>query len=107
MLFLFFYLQFSLLYITCSVNSKFLAYPLQFIIVHVLWQILFSMILRQPEEDNLERFYETFHGANISIQVTIFLGKNLLICLCVERTIGLAIIFLPSNALFYFIFTFD
>jgi len=65
-----------LLYITYSVNSKFLAYPLQFIIVHVLWQILFSMILRQPGEDNLERFYETFHGVNISIQVTIFLEKK-------------------------------
>ncbi|KAF5469168.1 hypothetical protein F2P56_013262 [Juglans regia] len=31
-------------------------------------EIPFSMILRQPGEDNLERFYETFHGANISIQ---------------------------------------
>jgi hypothetical protein len=88
-------LQFSFLYITCSVDSKFLAYPLQFIIVHVLWQILFSMILRQPGEDNLERFYETFHGANISVQVTIFLEKNLLICLCVERTIGIGSHFPP------------
>ncbi|XP_059455669.1 uncharacterized protein LOC132185882 isoform X3 [Corylus avellana] len=34
-------------------------------------EILFSMILRQPGEDNLERFYETFHGANISIQYLI------------------------------------
>ncbi|GLT69799.1 hypothetical protein SLA2020_419210 [Shorea laevis] len=34
-------------------------------------EILFSMILRQPEEDNVERFYETFHGANISIQYLI------------------------------------
>ncbi|XP_059455667.1 uncharacterized protein LOC132185882 isoform X1 [Corylus avellana] len=54
-----------------------------------LVQILFSMILRQPGEDNLERFYETFHGANISIQVTICLEKNLLICLCVQRTIDI------------------
>ncbi|XP_062157588.1 uncharacterized protein LOC133865238 isoform X2 [Alnus glutinosa] len=34
-------------------------------------EILFSMILRQPGEDNLERFYETFHGVNISIQYLI------------------------------------
>ncbi|KAG4958593.1 hypothetical protein JHK87_035226 [Glycine soja] len=32
-----------------------------------LWQIPFSVNLRQRDE-NLERFYETFHGANISIQ---------------------------------------
>ncbi|KAK7825646.1 down syndrome critical region protein 3 [Quercus suber] len=31
-------------------------------------QIPFSMFLRQPGKDNLERFYETFHGANISAQ---------------------------------------
>ncbi|KAK9278202.1 hypothetical protein L1049_027763 [Liquidambar formosana] len=31
-------------------------------------EIPFSIILRKPGEDNLERFYETFHGANISIQ---------------------------------------
>ncbi|KAE8124799.1 hypothetical protein FH972_019651 [Carpinus fangiana] len=34
-------------------------------------EMLFSMILRQPGEDNLERFYETFHGANISVQYLI------------------------------------
>ncbi|KAI4326282.1 hypothetical protein MLD38_031611 [Melastoma candidum] len=28
----------------------------------------FSIGLRQPGEDNYERFYETFHGANINIQ---------------------------------------
>ncbi|KAK9266174.1 hypothetical protein L1049_027239 [Liquidambar formosana] len=32
-------------------------------------EIPFSIILRKPGEDNLERFYETFHGANISIQI--------------------------------------
>ncbi|XP_030937892.1 vacuolar protein sorting-associated protein 26C-like isoform X4 [Quercus lobata] len=31
-------------------------------------EIPFSMFLRQPGKDNLERFYETFHGANISAQ---------------------------------------
>uniref|UniRef100_A0A7N2RC06 Uncharacterized protein n=1 Tax=Quercus lobata TaxID=97700 RepID=A0A7N2RC06_QUELO len=31
-------------------------------------KIPFSMFLRQPGKDNLERFYETFHGANISAQ---------------------------------------
>ncbi|XVF09455.1 hypothetical protein REPUB_Repub07fG0094100 [Reevesia pubescens] len=31
-------------------------------------EILFSITPRNPEEDNLERFYETFHGTNISIQ---------------------------------------
>ncbi|XP_057952677.1 uncharacterized protein LOC131146866 isoform X2 [Malania oleifera] len=31
-------------------------------------EIPFSIALRQTGEDNLERFYETFHGANISIQ---------------------------------------
>lgn len=31
-------------------------------------EIPFSILLRKPGEDNLERFYETFHGANISIQ---------------------------------------
>lgn len=34
-----------------------------------LWQIPFSVILRKPGEENLEKIYETFHGANISIQV--------------------------------------
>ncbi|XP_065627495.1 uncharacterized protein LOC112022826 isoform X2 [Quercus suber] len=32
-------------------------------------EIPFSMFLRQPGKDNLERFYETFHGANISAQI--------------------------------------
>ncbi|KAL5748768.1 hypothetical protein ACOSP7_025808 [Xanthoceras sorbifolium] len=31
-------------------------------------EIPFSVKLRQPGEDNLERFYETFHGANVNIQ---------------------------------------
>ncbi|XP_021909324.1 Down syndrome critical region protein 3 homolog isoform X2 [Carica papaya] len=31
-------------------------------------EIPFSIVLRQPQEDNSERFYETFHGANITIQ---------------------------------------
>ncbi|GAV88018.1 Vps26 domain-containing protein [Cephalotus follicularis] len=31
-------------------------------------EIPFSIVLRQRQEDDLERFYETFHGANISIQ---------------------------------------
>ncbi|XWS37567.1 hypothetical protein CRYUN_Cryun19dG0054800 [Craigia yunnanensis] len=33
-------------------------------------EIPFSIILRNPKEDNLERFYETFHGTNISIKDT-------------------------------------
>ncbi|XP_024174161.1 vacuolar protein sorting-associated protein 26C isoform X1 [Rosa chinensis] len=32
-------------------------------------EIPFSMHIRQPREDNLEKFYETFHGGNINIQV--------------------------------------
>ncbi|KAH7528549.1 hypothetical protein FEM48_Zijuj05G0083900 [Ziziphus jujuba var. spinosa] len=31
-------------------------------------EIPFSVILRKQGEENLEKFYETFHGANISIQ---------------------------------------
>ncbi|PKI44185.1 hypothetical protein CRG98_035422, partial [Punica granatum] len=31
-------------------------------------EIPFSMMIRQSGDDNHERFYETFHGANISIQ---------------------------------------
>ncbi|XP_012086277.1 vacuolar protein sorting-associated protein 26C isoform X2 [Jatropha curcas] len=31
-------------------------------------KIPFSAIFKQPGEENLERFYETFHGTNISIQ---------------------------------------
>ncbi|KAK6127722.1 hypothetical protein DH2020_038528 [Rehmannia glutinosa] len=31
-------------------------------------EIPFSVILKDPKEDNLEKFYETFHGGNISIQ---------------------------------------
>ncbi|GMH03925.1 hypothetical protein Nepgr_005764 [Nepenthes gracilis] len=31
-------------------------------------EIPFSMILRHPGEGNLEKFYETYHGSNISIQ---------------------------------------
>ncbi|KAK9986841.1 hypothetical protein SO802_031792, partial [Lithocarpus litseifolius] len=31
-------------------------------------EIPFSMFLRLPRKDNLERFYKTFHGANISAQ---------------------------------------
>lgn len=31
-------------------------------------EIPFSMVLKCPGEDNLEKFYETFHGGNISIQ---------------------------------------
>ncbi|OMO90572.1 Vacuolar protein sorting-associated protein 26 [Corchorus capsularis] len=31
-------------------------------------EVPFSILLRNPKEDNLERFYETFHGTNISIQ---------------------------------------
>lgn len=32
------------------------------------WQIPFSMNLKEHGEENLERFYETFHGVDISIQ---------------------------------------
>jgi ABC-type uncharacterized transport system permease subunit len=76
------------------VNCKFLLYPLQFIIVYVLWQIPFSILLRKPGEDNLERFYETFHGANISIQVSFFsfFEESLQVHLCVESTICIIII---------------
>ncbi|XP_048228122.1 vacuolar protein sorting-associated protein 26C isoform X2 [Ricinus communis] len=31
-------------------------------------EIPFSTILKKPGEENLERFYETFHGTNVSIQ---------------------------------------
>ncbi|KAK6153960.1 hypothetical protein DH2020_013599 [Rehmannia glutinosa] len=31
-------------------------------------EIPFSVILKDPKEENLEKFYETFHGGNISIQ---------------------------------------
>uniref|UniRef100_A0A5B6YIP9 Vacuolar protein sorting-associated protein 26C n=2 Tax=Davidia involucrata TaxID=16924 RepID=A0A5B6YIP9_DAVIN len=31
-------------------------------------EIPFSVILKHPQNENLERFYETFHGADISIQ---------------------------------------
>ncbi|KAL8474685.1 hypothetical protein ACS0TY_031214 [Phlomoides rotata] len=31
-------------------------------------EIPFSVILKNPKEENLEKFYETFHGGNISIQ---------------------------------------
>ncbi|XP_028059862.1 Down syndrome critical region protein 3 homolog isoform X2 [Camellia sinensis] len=31
-------------------------------------EIPFSVILKHPGDDNLERFYETFHGGNVSIQ---------------------------------------
>ncbi|KAF8398979.1 hypothetical protein HHK36_014844 [Tetracentron sinense] len=43
-------------------------------------EIPFSIILRQPGQDNSERFYETFHGANISIQylVTVDLMRGYL-----------------------------
>lgn len=39
--------------------------------VILIWQIPFSVILRQPGKD-LEKFYETFHGSNINIQVIIY-----------------------------------
>ncbi|PIN25363.1 putative protein with similarity to embryogenesis protein H beta 58 and VPS26 [Handroanthus impetiginosus] len=31
-------------------------------------EIPFSVILKDPKEENLEKFYETFHGGNINIQ---------------------------------------
>ncbi|PIN07324.1 putative protein with similarity to embryogenesis protein H beta 58 and VPS26 [Handroanthus impetiginosus] len=31
-------------------------------------EITFSVILKDPKEENLEKFYETFHGGNINIQ---------------------------------------
>ncbi|KAL8056621.1 hypothetical protein ABFX02_04G130600 [Erythranthe guttata] len=34
-------------------------------------EIPFSVILKDPKEENLEKFYETFHGGNISIQYLI------------------------------------
>ncbi|CAK9188125.1 unnamed protein product [Ilex paraguariensis] len=34
----------------------------------MLEKIPFSVILKHPEEDNLEKLYETYHGTNISIQ---------------------------------------
>nr|POF11869.1 pentatricopeptide repeat-containing protein, mitochondrial [Quercus suber] len=37
-------------------------------------EIPFSMFLRPPGKDNLERFYETFHGANISAQINLNAG---------------------------------
>ncbi|KAI4347268.1 hypothetical protein L6164_008092 [Bauhinia variegata] len=42
-------------------------------------EVPFSLILRKPDE-NLERFYETFHGANISIQylVTVDIARGYL-----------------------------
>lgn len=43
-------------------------------------EIPFSMNIRQPREDNLERFYETFHGGNINIQylVTVDISRGYL-----------------------------
>lgn len=43
-------------------------------------EIPFSMSIRQPREDNLERFYETFHGGNINIQylVTVDISRGYL-----------------------------
>ncbi|EXB80298.1 Down syndrome critical region protein 3-like protein [Morus notabilis] len=35
-----------------------------------MFDIPFSLYLKKPGEENLEKFYETFHGANISIQDT-------------------------------------
>lgn len=42
-----------------------------------LWQIPFSMNIRQPREENLEKFYETFHGGNINIQVHLVVLENI------------------------------
>ncbi|XP_062014239.1 uncharacterized protein LOC133730714 [Rosa rugosa] len=43
-------------------------------------EIPFSMHIRQPKEDNLEKFYETFHGGNINIQylVTVDISRGYL-----------------------------
>ncbi|PRQ31458.1 putative vacuolar protein sorting protein 26 related protein [Rosa chinensis] len=43
-------------------------------------EIPFSMHIRQPREDNLEKFYETFHGGNINIQylVTVDISRGYL-----------------------------
>ncbi|KAM5570398.1 hypothetical protein ABKV19_011178 [Rosa sericea] len=43
-------------------------------------EIPFSMNIRQPREDNLEKFYETFHGGNINIQylVTVDISRGYL-----------------------------
>ncbi|KAL0380169.1 UNVERIFIED_CONTAM: Vacuolar protein sorting-associated protein 26C [Sesamum angustifolium] len=36
----------------------------------VTTEIPFSVILKDPKEENLEKFYETFHGGDVSIQDT-------------------------------------
>ncbi|OAY46511.1 hypothetical protein MANES_06G005400v8 [Manihot esculenta] len=43
-------------------------------------EIPFSVILKQPGEESLERFYETFHGTDISIQylVTVDISRGYL-----------------------------
>ncbi|XP_050379219.1 uncharacterized protein LOC126796436 isoform X2 [Argentina anserina] len=43
-------------------------------------EIPFSMNIRQPRGENLERFYETFHGGNINIQylVTVDISRGYL-----------------------------
>ncbi|XP_024171998.2 vacuolar protein sorting-associated protein 26C [Rosa chinensis] len=43
-------------------------------------EIPFSMHIRQPREDNLDKFYETFHGGNINIQylVTVDISRGYL-----------------------------
>lgn len=46
------------------------------LVVLLLQQIPFSIVLRQPGEENLERIYETYHGSNISIQVMTFFIKS-------------------------------
>lgn len=39
-------------------------------------EIPFSIVLRQPGEENLERIYETYHGSNISIQYLLTVDVN-------------------------------
>ncbi|KAJ0048524.1 hypothetical protein Pint_17081 [Pistacia integerrima] len=54
-------------------------------------EIPFSINLRQRGEENLERFYETFHGRNISIQVRLFdltQVKNFPLDPCSETVLG-------------------
>ena len=45
--------------------------------VCLLWQVPFTMVLKQTGEKSLGRFYETFHGTDISIQVNIFFVEEM------------------------------
>nr|XP_023911218.1 Down syndrome critical region protein 3 homolog [Quercus suber] len=57
-------------------------------------EIPFSMFLRPPGKDNLERFYETFHGANISAQylVTVDIIRGYL-----HKTLSATMVFIVES----------